>query len=278
MKKVLYILMFALALVGCKKQPYLEVDKPSLSLSSAGGTEQITVSANYAWTASASDSWIKVKYTEGENVLKVTVSANNNTDGRQGSISVRSESLTVTIPVTQNQRDAIELESSGRVSVGAEAQQLEIKLRSNVDVSATVTEGADWVSVVSTKAMTPHSVTLAVKANDGRTMRRALVAFTDKTGAVSQQIMLDQDGRPQVVTVTFRDVDSFQVPMLEGLAGAVLSGTVFWDMETQGTTYDGSLSKIYNGAPGSLRIEARNAGTISFADVNGLVSIDLSEF
>jgi len=279
MKRILYIfLILALGLVGCKKQPYLSVDKNSISVASAGTTEVVTVSANYPWTASASDSWIKVKFTEGEDQLKITVSSNNNTDGRQGTVTIKSEDLVATISVTQNQRDAIELETSGRVTVGYDAQQIDIKLKSNVEMTATVTEGADWVSVVSTKAMTPHTVTLSVKANDGRMMRRALVSFADQSGAVSQQVMIDQDGRPQVLRVSFEGVPSFQVPVLEGISGAMLSGTVFWDADTQGVPYDWSLSKVYNGAAGSLRIEANNAGTVSFADIKGLVSIDLSEF
>lgn len=170
MKNVLYILMLALALsfVGCKKQPYLKVDKPTLSLLSAGGSEQIVIDANYPWTASSSDSWIKIQYTEGENVLKVTVQPNYATDGRQGSISVKSEDLAVVVPVTQAQRDAIELETSGRVEVNAEAQQIDIPLKSNVALTAVVKEGADWISVVSTKSMEAHTVTFSLKANDSK--------------------------------------------------------------------------------------------------------------
>lgn len=280
MKNVLYILMLALALsfVGCKKQPYLKVDKPTLSLLSAGGSEQIVIDANYPWTASSSDSWIKIQYTEGENVLKVTVQPNYATDGRQGSISVKSEDLAVVVPVTQAQRDAIELETSGRVEVNAEAQQIDIPLKSNVALTAVVKEGADWVSVVSTKSMDPHTVTLALKANEDREMRRALVSFQDASGAISQELMIDQAGLPRILRAAFRDVESFPVPVLTGLAGSVLSGRVFWDADTQGVPYDETLSRVYDDRAGSIRIEAENAQSVTFADVNGLVSIDLSEF
>lgn len=280
MKNVLYILMLALALsfVGCKKQPYLKVDKPTLSLLSAGGSEQIVIDANYPWTASSSDSWIKIQYTEGENVLKVTVQPNYATDGRQGSISVKSEDLAVVVPVTQAQRDAIELETSGRVEVNAEARQIDIPLKSNVALTAVVKEGADWVSVVSTKSMDPHTVTLALKANDSKEMRRALVSFQDASGAIAQDLMIDQAGKPRVLRVAFRDVLSFQVPALTGIAGSELFGWAFWDTDTQGTPYDATLSKVYDDRAGSLRIEAGNAQSVTFADVNGVVSIDLSDF
>ncbi len=280
MKNVLYILMLALALsfVGCKKQPYLKVDKPTLSLLSAGGSEQIVIDANYPWTASSSDSWIEIQYTEGENVLKVTVQPNYATDGRQGSISVKSEDLAVVVPVTQAQRDAIELETSGRVEVNAEAQQIDIPLKSNVALTAVVKEGADWISVVSTKSMEAHTVTFSLKANDSKEMRRALVSFQDASGAIAQDLMIDQAGKPRVLRVAFRDVLSFQVPALTGIAGSELFGWAFWDTDTQGIPYDATLSKVYDDRAGSLRIEAGNAQSVTFADVNGVVSIDLSDF
>ncbi|MBP5625529.1 MAG: BACON domain-containing protein [Bacteroidales bacterium] len=280
MKKILYILMLGLALAGCKKQPYLDVDKTSINLLSSGGSEQITVSANYPWTATASDSWISIKYTEGENLLKVTVGTNNNTESRRGTITIKSEGLTVSVPVAQNQRDVIVLETSGRVRIGREAQQVEVQLQSNVeDMTVTVDEGSDWVSVVSTKAVTARKITLAVKANDARE-RQARVSFSDKTGTVKQQISINQDGVPRIVRVTFQDVPRFRVPELEGTGtpGEALSAYIFWDGATQGTPYDASLSKVYDFASGSLRIEAQRVGLITFDDVDGLVSIDLSDF
>lgn len=279
MKKVLYILIFALAVAACKPQPMLKADRVSVSVDAAGGTETINITANYPWSASSSTSWIKVKYSEEDGVLTVTISRNNDTDGRKGTITLTSEDLSVPIEVVQAQRDAIELDSAGRITVDSDAQTVDIKLRSNIDISATVTEGADWVSVQSTKAMVAHTVTLAIKANTGRTMRRALVTFSDQKGGVSQQIMIDQDGKPQVLLVGISGVATYQVPFLTGLTGSTMTASIFWDGEKEGVTYDSSLMRAYElGATGSLRIEAHNAETVSFADVKGVDSIDLSEF
>lgn len=278
MKKVLYFLILALVLMGCKKQPFLNVDKTSLSFSSAGGAEQISVSANYAWTASASADWIKIKCLEADNLLKVSVEANENTDGRQGTILIESEGLTVNVPISQNQRDAIELETSDRVLIDAEAQQLEIKLNSNVEVSASVVDGSDWVAVVSTKTMTPYTVTFSVKENEGKNARSALLSFKDESGAISRLVAIDQEGRPQILRVTFRQVESFGVPRLDGVSGLEFSATVFWDGAETGVPYEWPLLKPYDGSAGSLRIEAKNAGSVSFPDVRGLLLIDLSEF
>lgn len=279
MKKILILLSLILALAACKKQPFLDVDKASMTVDTAGATETVTVSANNPWTASASDSWIKVKYTEGESTLTVTVSRNNDTDARQGTVTVKSLELNKTIAVSQAQRDAIELDSAGRLTVDAEAQQIEIKLRANIDMSATVTEGADWVSVVSTKAMTARTVTLSIKANTARNMRRALVSFSDKSGAVSQQIMIDQDGKPQVLKVSFAEVPEFRVPLIMPMQGVALSGYIFWNGDETPIAYDQSQSKAFDpSGSGSLRLEMHNAETVSFADIAGITAIDLSEF
>ena len=279
MKKILYFLTLALALAACKPQPTLQADKSSLSVDAAGGTQVINITANYPWTASTSTSWIKLKASAEENTLTVTINRNNETDGRKGSITLMSEDLSVTVEIVQAQRDAIELDSEGRLVVSSDAQNLDINLHSNVALTATVTEGADWVTVVSTKAMLPHVVTLSLKANTSRNMRRALVTFSDPNNSVSQQIMIDQDGKPQVLQVGISGVGYYQVPLLTGLFGSTMTAIVFWDGEKEAETYSPSLTHSYElGAEGSLRIEAHNAESVSFASVKGVDSIDLSEF
>lgn len=279
MKKIFYFLTLALALAACKPQPTLQADKPSLSVDAAGGTQVINITANYPWTASTSTSWIKLKASAEENTLTVTINRNNETDGRKGSITLMSEDLSVTVEVVQAQRNAIELDSEGRLVVSSDAQNLDINLHSNVALTATVTEGADWVTVVSTKAMLPHVVTLSLKANTSRNMRRALVTFSDPNNSVSQQIMIDQDGKPQVLQVGISGVGYYQVPLLTGLFGSTMTAIVFWDGEKEAETYSPSLTHSYElGAKGSLRIEAHNAESVSFASVKGVDSIDLSEF
>lgn len=279
MKKIFYFLTLALALAACKPQPTLQADKPSLSVDAAGGTQVINITANYPWTASTSTSWIKIKASAEENTLTVTINRNNETDGRKGSITLMSEDLSVTVEVVQAQRNAIELDSEGRLVVSSDAQNLDINLHSNVALTATVTEGADWVTVVSTKAMLPHVVTLSLKANTSRNMRRALVTFSDPNNSVSQQIMIDQDGKPQVLQVGISGVGYYQVPLLTGLFGSTMTAIVFWDGEKEAETYSPSLTHTYElGAEGSLRIEAHNAESVSFASVKGVDSIDLSEF
>lgn len=279
MKKILYFLTLALALAACKPQPILQADKPSLSVDAAGGTQVINITANYPWTASTSTSWIKIKSSEEEKTLTVTISRNNDTDSRKGSITLMSEDLSVTVEIVQAQRNAIELDSEGRIVVNSDAQNLDINLHSNVALTATVTEGADWVSVVSTKAMLPHVVTLSLKANASRNMRRALVTFSDPNNSVSQQIMIDQEGKLQVLQVGISGVGYYQVPLLTGLFGSTMTAVVFWDGEKEGETYSSSLTRSYEiGAEGSLRIEAHNAESVSFPSVKGVDSIDLSEF
>ncbi len=279
MKNVSAVLFILLSLTACKKQPFLDVDKASIDVETAGATEHVTVNANYPWTASSSDSWIKVSYTEGNNVLTITVSRNNDTDSRQGSVTIASEELVKTISINQSQRDAIELESSGRITVDSEAHQIEIKLRSNVSMSARVDEGGDWVSVISTKAMTSRTVALSIKANSDRSMRRALVSFVNDSGSVSQQIMIDQDGKPQVIQVDFKGVTQFVVPLVTPLTGVVMSGNVYWDGENEPVKYKESMSRSYSSdSEGRLRIELQNAESVSFPNVAGLTRVDISGF
>jgi len=278
MKKILYILLLVLSVAACRKQPVLKVDTPEISLPTAGGTTKVTVTANYPWSASASNNWISVTYKQEESMLTVKVSANSSTDARQGSVTLTCEELTCTIRVTQAQRDAIELDSSGRISIEYGAQKLEVLLKSNTEFTGTVTDGADWVSILSTKAMVSHTVTLDIKENETTAPRRATVVFKDASGTVSQQITITQTGRPQILKLSFENVQQFQVPLMKAISGTKLTGNIFWDTDSEGIPYDPSLTKEYDGASGSLRFEGANAGTVSFSNLNGITSIDLSKF
>ena len=63
MKKIMVIAaLWAVLLmsVSCKKAPSLTVSPATCEVSSDGGTVQLTVNANYAWSAESDADWIRV--------------------------------------------------------------------------------------------------------------------------------------------------------------------------------------------------------------------------
>lgn len=272
MKKILPLILPLLALLaGCLPEPSLSLDKESLSFTTAGGTETVTVSANYPWTATTSDSWIYIQYTEGSDVLTVKAGENRSNDPRSGRITIESLSLTKTISVTQAQLDAIVLKEGDLVEVDAKARQVSIKLSANVDMNATVKEGASWCKVVSTKAMTDRTATLSVAENDSRSERTAVVEFSG--ASASTQVRIRQSGRNQVLAMTVTGVQKFTVPVLSAPGDLDFTGYL-WNGKQQSDYAVGTTLTLDPAASTSLRIEGHNAFTVFFPTIDGLTDID----
>jgi len=272
MKKNLFLIPFLLlALAGCVPEATLTLDRQTLSFHTAGGTEQIRVSANYPWTASSSDAWLSIQYTEGSDLLTVKAGENRSQDSRTGRITVESMGLTQTLTVTQAQLDAIVLKEGDQVEIDAKAQQVSIKLSANVDMNATVKEGAPWCKVVSTKAMTDRTAILSVEANDSRAERSAVIVFSG--ASASTEVRIRQSGRPQVLAMTVKGVQKFTVPVLSAPGDLDFYGYL-WNGKEQSDYVVGTTLTLDPAASTALRIEGHNAYTIYFPTIDGLTEID----
>lgn len=68
--------------------PYLTVDKTTLSFDEGGGSDSFTISTNDEWSISGSASWCSLSSISGQNGTKtVTVTVNQNTSGSERSVT-----------------------------------------------------------------------------------------------------------------------------------------------------------------------------------------------
>lgn len=76
----------------------------SLSFTSSGGTETISVTSNLSWTASSSESWLTLsrESSTSNDTITVTVHANTSTSNRNGRVTFSSGSSTVTVSISQS--------------------------------------------------------------------------------------------------------------------------------------------------------------------------------
>lgn len=278
MKRFFLILALCLPplLTGCKQQPFLELDRATIDAEAAGGTERIGVNANYPWTATASATWIKVR--SDDDSFTLTLSANTSPDGRTGTVTVTCEDIVKTVTVGQAQLDLVMLDSASQITIGPEAQEIQIQLRSNTDPTVSIDpSGADWVHVVSTKALTAQTVTLRIDANSGPSMRRAAVRLSGPAGNDAQEVAIEQNGTDKFLKVTVSGVDFYQVPQFTAPAGRAFSGRVYWNGSATPQDYRPDLSfPLAPALPGVLRIEAQEVETVTFENIEGVVTVDLS--
>ena len=163
--------------------PKVEVSQNEITSESAGETYDITVTSNVAWNAQIAnkDTWVTVKPASGqagETAVKVTVKKNNSDAQRETSITFTGETATATVAVKQFGKDVVTIDKSAYEVTPAGGSDA-VKVTANTEWTATVSEGADWVTVApATGAAGETTATVTVAANETSAARTAKVTFT----------------------------------------------------------------------------------------------------
>ena len=279
MKKIfgffaLCALVFALA--SCKPAPALTVSPASCDFGADGGKQTITVTANYAWTASSSANWVKVETASGtkdDTSISFTVAKNNQPDGREAVISVTCEDVVQTVKIIQDQRNTIVSVSGDDVSFPWKAQSVTLEMSANVDYVTEVSTSESWIRILGTKGLTASSVSLALEENDSFSSRNATLNFS-YNGEILKQVYVTQEGKPQTLIVVHNQ-KTFKAPVIFGFG---MSGNIAWgDGSIEKYSSTGSHDYISDG-PFEIRIEATQAATASMNDFVGLEKVDISAF
>lgn len=202
MKKVLFLSLILLGLTACDKDK--PVVKPvegkislksetSIVLSDDADSKQATFSATLAWTAASSEGWLSVEPGSGEaGDATITISAakNENYDPRTATVTLTCDKDTKTIQVTQKQKGALLLTES-TIPVGAEGGTVVIVAKANANVSASIDAAAkEWISDITTKALTDYSFQFDVKANESEEARSGQIVFSNEYG--SETVTIEQ--------------------------------------------------------------------------------------
>ncbi|MBO4743653.1 MAG: BACON domain-containing protein [Bacteroidales bacterium] len=199
MKHIKLLACIALATFAWACQPELV---PSLELKSSenvsvpvdGDVVSIKFETNIPWTVESSQSWVTVSPSsgegqEGEITVKASVIKNDSNDSRSAVVTIKAGTLSKAVNITQGQLDALDVNATS-FEVGAEGGNVEIPVSANVSFEVEIPAAIDWVSVVSTKAMTSSTVTLAVAPSYDTEARTANI--TIKAGDIKKPVSISQ--------------------------------------------------------------------------------------
>ena len=175
------------------------------SVAAEGGTLSVSFNSATKWTASGGNDWCTVSPTSGNsgNVsVTLTVKPNTTSDDRSATVSLQSGTVRRSIAVTQKAANTM-LVTPSSISVPAEGGSYEIKVQHNVEYSFSLEESAKgWITVTGTKALSTHTVEIAVSANEDPTVREGGILFKSTAGEVR-------------VTVTQAGADVFTIAPTE---------------------------------------------------------------
>lgn len=164
MKKILFAAAAVLALFSCNNKPQMDAPKPdaievtprSATFGEQGGTADVIVTSNADWTLEAEQAytWVTTSKAEGQDGDIVTFTVEpNQVEDLQANFTFKSGIATATFTVFSyaGEAPALELKSEANLSLGYEAEQVEILVSTNRnhyrDLECTLSEGAaEWLT------------------------------------------------------------------------------------------------------------------------------------
>ena len=174
---ILFAAAAALMLVACEnvqpgdlisKVELINYGEEDIEVPAEGGDFFISFQSSADWTVSSSEDWVFVfldSGKEGSYDVDFSVEPNETGDARSAVITVTLDAdHCFSVLVSQAQNNVFAVVNSP-LSIGAEGGQLTFTVTGNIDYK--VTPLADWISVVSTKAVVENTVTIEVAANEG---------------------------------------------------------------------------------------------------------------
>lgn len=221
MKRILFLLAFALPLVLSSCRPELDFVEGSLRpgtaeasfsggdlsvcFTSAPGSASVDVTAKGEWTASfvndRAKDWCSLSAYEGKKgTVSITVSVKENPDYDQRSASINFVCGEVkrSITVTQKQKDAL-LVGSNRFDVGQAGGKITLEVKSNVEFDYSVSDNAKtWIKAVSTKGLTSSKLGFEVLANETMEKREGEIVVKGSVGREVVKVYQEGD-KPTLV-------------------------------------------------------------------------------
>ena len=171
----------------------IALDPEVLSFLPDGGDLEVTVNSGRAWIMTGSSDWVTPSIETGDPGAKVvfTAQANESDEPREAEFDFICGTNKVTLSVTQSYAGRIIVEQS-EYNIPGTANTFTIGLQSNMsEVSVEITEGADWLTDITTKAMESMSFEFSATENEGEEGRSAIVVFSNADA--SEQVKINQE-------------------------------------------------------------------------------------
>ena len=164
-----------------KQKDALLVSAGKQEISADGGALSIEVKANVEYKTEIDADWIEAgklraleTRTEAFNVLP-----NETMERRVGHIRFVSGELSETVTVYQSALEPFIALSEKEKVVSAEASQIKVELKSNVDFDYAVTKGADWITESTLRSTSTHTLYFDIAENASYDPREGEIVFKD---------------------------------------------------------------------------------------------------
>ena len=180
-----------LAIVECVSpfqltpDPVLELDTETIVFTPETLTKTFAVTSNVEWTVESSQDWCKVSPAAGENNGEVTVSVEVADAPREAVVTVRTETLSREIMISQKVDEVLEVDHTS-LEFGFFASGKRLKLTSNLEWTATSSES--WCTVTPGDGKGEKELEIRVMKNGAATSRTAVVTISSYSKTITVQV------------------------------------------------------------------------------------------
>ena len=198
------LLIFASTFTACEKIDLLGIDTVAIYAYAEGGTFQITVNSNGAWTAVVQDaennSWITLDNASGTYSGVITVNIEKNTDfeARNIAIVVSMRTWVEVVPVNQEATKPLLNIDTETIIAPAEGGTFLTAVSSNGEWTAIVQDAENnlWITLDNASGVNNGVITVNVAENTISEIRNAKIKVS--MGSLKEYVLVEQEGAEEL--------------------------------------------------------------------------------
>lgn len=240
-------------------QAELIVSTEAMSLLKTGETKAMHIKTNVSWTITSSESWCTISPASGEGTgtikIEVTATENTGTDQRTAILEVKAGSLAPQqVKLTQEANDLL-LVTKDLYEIDNLSQEIAVELQISGKLDIKI--NADWISQLSTRAVTNKTEKFLIEANNTFANREGTIQFT--MGDLIKTVTIKQKGVQLTIPANKTGMNSDAVALaaemglgwnlgntLEATSGSTANETMWGNPQASKKLIDGIKSAGFN--------------------------------
>ena len=178
-----------------------DITNNGLTFSNEGGTQTVSFSTNMDWTITQTEgsTWCTPSATQGSKgnaSITWTVSANEETDDRKTTITIKASTASKSFTILQEKKYVLTAQAANKEAITFAGGTLTVEIETNTDFETSVSE--EWIRLQpsESKALTKKQLVFEVDANPLHEPRKAEITLSNSSKNLKQTLTITQEALP----------------------------------------------------------------------------------
>ena len=257
--------------------PAFSVTPTTLSFTSSGGSQSVSIKSNQTWTASFDVSWLSLSTASGtgDATVSITAQANTYTDNRAGTVTFTSGGKTYTVTVIQDGA-AIHFEiTPTTITFTAKGGSKSVSVMSNQPW--TVSSDVSWLKLSNSSGTSDATLSVTAEENTSTSSRSSTIIF--KAGGKDYTVSITQEGATPFFNVSPESLsfsssgESKSLSITSNISWTVSSDASWLKLSDNSGTSDATLSVTAE----ENTITSSRSGTVTFSAGGNSYTVNVTQ-